>query len=56
MLLAPVDEEPAGEVPDLPPVYEEMEREFMGREEVPLPVASEIPAPGEPTSEERRHH
>ena len=29
MLLAPVDEEPAGEAPDLPPVDEEMERELM---------------------------
>ena len=39
MLRAPVDEEPAGEAPDLPPVDEEMERELMGREEVPPPVA-----------------
>ena len=54
MLLAPVDEEPAGEAPDLPPVDEEMERELMGREEPP--VAREVPAPGEPTSDERRHH
>ena len=30
MLLAPVDEEPAGEAPDLPPIDEEMERELMG--------------------------
>ena len=37
MLLAPVDEEPAGEAPDLPPIDEEMERELMGREEVEPP-------------------
>ena len=48
MLLAPVDD-PAGKAPDLPPVDEEMERELMGREEVPPPVAIEVPAPGEPT-------
>ena len=45
MLLALVDEEPAGEAPDLPPVDEEMERELMGREEVEPPVAIEVPAP-----------
>ena len=56
MLLVPVDEEPAGEAPDLRPVDEEMERELMGREEVEPPVAIEVPAPGEPTSDERRHH
>ena len=56
MLLAPVDEEPAGEAPDLPPIDEEMERELMGREEVEPPVAIEVPAPDEPTSDERRHH
>ena len=56
MLLAPVDEEPAGEAPDLPPVDEEMERELMGREEVETPVAIEVLAPDEPTSDERRHH
>ena len=28
----------------------------MGREEMPLPVAIEVPAPCEPVSEERRHH
>ena len=56
MLLAPVDEEPAGEALDLPPVDEEMEREVMGREEVEPPVAIEVQAPGEPTSDERRHH
>ena len=44
-----VDGEPAGEAPDLPPVDEEMERELMGREEVPPPVAIEVPAPCEPT-------
>ena len=54
-LLALVDE-PAGEAPDLPSVDEEIERELMGREEVEPPVAVEVPAPGEPTSEERRHH
>ena len=56
MLLAPVDEEPAGEAPDLSPLDEEMERELMGREEVEPPVAIEVPAPDEPTSGERRHH
>ena len=56
MLLAPVDDEPAGVAPDLPPVDEEMERELMGREEAEPPVAIEVPAPGEPTSDERRHH
>ena len=45
MLLALVDEEPAGEALDLPPVDEEMERELMGREEVEPPVAIEVPAP-----------
>ena len=48
MLLAPVDEEPAGEAPDLPLVDEEMERELMGRKEVEPPVAIEVPAPSEP--------
>ena len=33
-----------------------MERELMGREEVEPPVAIEVPAPEEPTSDERRHH
>ena len=47
MLLAPVDDEPAGEALDLPPVDEEMERKVTGREEVPTPVAIEVPAPGE---------
>ena len=56
MLLALVDEEPAGEAPDLPPIDEEMERELMGREEVEPPVAIEVPAPHEPTSDERRPH
>ena len=56
MLLAPVDEEPAGEAPDLPPLDGEMERELMGREDVEPPVAIEVPAPDEPTSDERRHH
>ena len=55
MLLAPVDEVPAGEAPDLPPVDEEMERELMGREEMEPPVAIDVLAPGEPTSDERRH-
>ena len=41
---------------DLPLVEEEMERELMGREEVEPPVAIEVPAPDEPTSDERRHH
>ena len=45
MLLALVDEEPAGEAPDLPPIDEEMERELMGREEVEPPAAIEVPAP-----------
>ena len=39
-----------------PPVDDEMEREWMGREEVPPPVVIEVQAPGEPNSEERRHH
>ena len=56
MLLALVDEEPAVKAPDLPPVDEEMERELMGREVVEPPVAIEVPAPDEPTSDERRHH
>ena len=56
MLLALVDEEPAVEAADLPPVDEEMERELMGRVEVERPVAIEVPAPDEPTSDERRHH
>ena len=55
MLLAPVDE-PAGKAPDLPPIDEEMERELMGREEVEPPVAIEVPASDEPTSDEWRHH
>ena len=50
MLLALVDE-PAGEAPDLPPIDEEMEHELMGREEVEPPVAIEVPAPDEPTSD-----
>ena len=54
MLLAPVGEEPAGEAPDLPPIDEKMDRELMGREDVEPPVAIEVPAPDEPTSEERR--
>ena len=41
---------------DLPLVEEEMERELMEREEVEPPVAIEVPAPDEPTSDERRHH
>ena len=56
MLLAPEDEEPVGEAPDLPPIDEEMERELMGREEVEPPVAIEVPAPDEPISDERRRH
>ena len=56
VLLAPVDVEPAGEALDFPPIDEEMERELMGREEVKPPVAIEVPAPDEPTSDERRHH
>ena len=55
-LLAPVVDEPAGGAVDLPPIDEELERELMGREEVEPPVAVEVPAPGEPTSDERRHH
>ena len=51
-----MNEGPAGEAPDLPPIDEEMERELMGREEVEPPVATEVPAPDEPTSDERRHH
>ena len=54
MLLAHEDEEPGREAPDLP-VDQEMERELMGREEVEPPVAIEVPAPVEPTSDERRH-
>ena len=56
ILLAPVDEESVGEAPDLPPIDEDMERELMGREEVEPPVAIQVPAPDEPTSDERRHH
>ena len=55
-LLALVDDEPAGDALDLPSVDKEMERELMGREKMEPPVAVEVPAPGEPTSEERRHH
>ena len=55
-LLAPVVDEPAGDAVDLPPIDEELERELMGCEEVEPPVAIKVPAPGEPTSEERRHH
>ena len=55
-VLAPVVDEPAGHAPDLPPFDEELERELMGRYEVEPPVANEVPAPSEPTSEERRHH
>ena len=40
-LLALVDDEPAGDAPDLPPVDEEMERVLMEREEVEPPVAVE---------------
>ena len=56
MLPAPVDEEPPEAAPVLPPVDEEMERELMGREEVEPPIATELRAPDEPTSDERRHH
>ena len=35
---------------------EEMERELMGRKEVEPRVAIEVPAPDEPTVDERRHH
>ena len=45
MLLALVDDEPAGEAPDLPPVDEETERELMGREEVEPPSAIEVRHP-----------
>ena len=48
MLLALMDEEP------LPPIDEEMERGLMGREEVEPPVAIEVPATDQPTSDERR--
>ena len=48
MLPALVDDEPAGEAPDLFLVDEEMERELTGRKEVPPTVAIESPAPGEP--------
>ena len=44
MLLAPVDEEPAGEALAPPPVDEEMERQLMRGEEVEPPVAIEVPA------------
>ena len=43
------------EASDLGPLDEEMERDLMGREEVEPPVAIEVPAPDEPTSDERRH-
>ena len=56
ILLALVDEEPAVEAPDLPPIDEEMERELKGREDVEPPVAIELLAPDEPTSDERRHY
>ena len=56
MLLATVDDEPAEEAPDLPPVDEVMGRELMGREEVPPPVAIEVQAPNEATTGERKHH
>ena len=56
MLLAPVDEEPAGEALDFQLIDEEMDRELMGREEVEPQVAIEVLAPDEPTSDERRHH
>ena len=56
MLLAPVDEESAGEAPDFPSIDEEMEREMMGREEVESLVAIEVPTPDEPINDERRHH
>ena len=55
-LLAPVVDEPAGDASDLLPVDIELERELTGLEEVEAPVAIEVPAPAEPTSEERRHH
>ena len=56
MLLALVDEEPAGEALGLPLVDREMERESMGREDVTAPVALELPALREPSSDERRYH
>ena len=52
MLLALVDDEPAGEAPDLPPVDEEMELVLLGREEVEPPVSIDVPSPD--TS--GRHH
>ena len=55
MMLAFVDDEPAREALGLPLVDEEMDRALMGRE-VPPPVAIKVPALGEPTSEERKHH
>ena len=55
-LLSPVVDELAGDSVDLPAADEELERELMGREEVEPPVAIEVPAPGEPTNDERRHH
>ena len=42
LLLALVGDVPAGEALDLPLVHEEMERELMGRDEVPPPVAIEV--------------
>ena len=59
MLLALVDDEER-RVLGPPLVDEEMERELMGREQVVPPVtllvALELRAPGEPSSDERRHH
>ena len=55
MLLALVDEDPAEAAPVLPLVDEVMERELMGREEALAPVALEVPAPGKPSSDGRRH-
>ena len=49
MLLATLEDKPTEEVPDLPFVDEEMEHKLMGREEVPPPVAIEVPTPSEPT-------
>ena len=54
-MLALVDDEPAGEALDVPHGDVEVGRELVGREEVPPPVAIEIPTLGEPTREERKH-
>ena len=56
MLLALVGDEGAGGAPSPPLVDEEMEQGLMGREEVAPPVALELPSPGEPSSDEWRHH